>query len=260
MDKVRRSDGTFVSEAHVYDTPQPVPGQLVPGLTRPGSGAPTADDRGVNPIKDRGKVPALPGQRSSTAEVRDNQPAAGTGGREETARETRKEISTAKPDPGQVSCPTDDVFGEPVAILFRALRPEPRLRLGVAEALALAPLVTPWLERGYGQRDLAEALLDGLPDRVHSAPALLRDRLTRKLPPALQPSAPVTPRWTECGSCGRPIPPEGICRTCAGLGDRSDDSLHRAQVAARGRAKVRAALLGDHCGLPTASRARLSPA
>ncbi|MBV9024400.1 MAG: hypothetical protein JO362_11565 [Streptomycetaceae bacterium] len=258
VDKVRRSDGTFVSEAHVYDTPQPVPGHSVPGLTRPGSGAPIADDRGANPVKNRGKVPTLPGQRSGAAEAREERPTTGTGG--------RKQIPTtrpARPAPSHADRPAgsdEGVLGEPVAILFRVLRPEPRLRLGMAEALALAPLVTPWLERGYGQRDLAEALLGGLPDRIHSAPALLRDRLTRKLPPAPQPSAPVKPRWTECGSCGRPIPPEGICRTCAGLGDRSDDSPHRAQIAARGRAKVRAALLGDHCGLPTSSRARLSPA
>jgi hypothetical protein len=191
-------------------------------------------------------------------EAREEQPATGTGG--------RKQIPTtnpARPAPSHADRPDrsdEGVLGKPVATLFRVLRPEPRLRLGMAEALALAPLVTPWLERGYGQRDLAEALLGGLPDRVHSAPALLRDRLTRKLPPAPQPPAPVTPRWTECGPCGRPIPHEGICRTCAGLGNRSDDSSDRAQVAARGRAKVRAALLGDHCGLPTASRARLSHA
>ncbi|MBV9024442.1 MAG: hypothetical protein JO362_11780 [Streptomycetaceae bacterium] len=252
VDKVRRSDGTFVSEAHVYDTPQPVPGQSVPGLTRPGSGASAADGHGANPVKDRGKVPTLPGQRSGAAEAREERPATGTGGQEA--------IPTAKPDSGHAGCPTDNALGEPVTTLFRVLRPEPRLRLGMAEALALAPLVTPWLERGYGQRDLAEALLGGLPDRIHSAPALLRDRLTRKLPPAPQPPAPITPRWTECGPCGRPIPHEGICRACAGLGDRPDDDAHRAQVAARGRAKVRAALLSDHSGLPTASRARLSHA
>jgi len=254
VDKVRRSDGTFVSEAHVYDTPQPRP-----GLTRPGSGAPTADDRGANPIKNHGKVPSLPGQRSGTAEERDDRPAPET--ETETGTETgtgvggRKQASAAKPEPGRPSCsPTDEVFGEAVATLFRVLGPEPRLRLGTVEALALAPLVTAWLERGYGQRDLAEALLGGLPARVHSVPALLRDRLTRKLPPARRPSAPAEPRWSECGPCGRPIPHQGICRSCAGLGAPPGDSARRAQTAARGRAKVRAALLADHAGLPALSR------
>ncbi|MGC5000042.1 hypothetical protein [Streptomyces sp. DT195] len=295
VDKVRRSDGTFVSETHVYDTPQ-----VAPGLTRPGSGVPIDGERGANPVKDLGKVPSLPGQRSSAAdgrgvgarvnapgtETRDAGPGRGMRGDEPGTRARdaspavgarsdgpamatrgdepgtgaggQTETPTAKPDRGHASPPTADVHGEAVATLFRVLRPEPRLRVGMVEALALAPLVSTWLERGYGQRDLAGALLGGLPDRVHSAPAILRDRLTRKLPPApeLSLSAPVKPRWVECGGCGSPIPREGICRACAGLGDgRSDDSDHRAQVTARGRAKVRAALRGGRSSLSGASRA-----
>jgi hypothetical protein len=148
-----------------------------------------------------------------------------------------------------------NVHGEAVATLFRVIRPEPRLRIGTLEALALAPLVVTWLERGYGQRDLAEALLGGLPERVQSAPGILRDRLTRKLPPPREPYAPVKP--PECDSCGRPTPRQGICRACAGLGDRDrspDDSAHRAraQVTARGRARIRAALLAHRLGQPPA--------
>lgn len=240
VDKVRRGDGTFLSEAHAYDVPQ-----AAPDLTRPGPGAPIPDDPGAKPVKNREKEPSLPGQRTSLPEPRGL--AAWTGG--------GKEPPTAKTLPAHPSRPTDGVPQEAVATLFRVLRPEPRLRLGTVEALALAPLVRPWLERGYGQRDLAEALLGGLPERVHCAPALLRDRLTRKLPPARLPSAPAKPRWHECGRCARPIPHEGICRACAGLGDQPDDGADRARVAARGRAKVRAALLADRSGLRTAGRA-----
>lgn len=232
VERVRRGDGTFVSEAHVYDTPQ-----LRPGLTRPGSGGAAADDRGAHPVKDRGKVPTLPAQRSRPAEDR---PARGEDGRRKPPMIQPAGIGTAGPP--------DAAVGEAVSTLFRVLRPEPRLRLGTVEAVALAPLVAPWLERGYGQHDLAEALLGGLPDRVHSAPAILRDRLTRKLPPAPEPAAPATPRWPECGTCARPIPHEGVCRSCAGLARESagtEEMAARASVAARGRARVRAALNTD---------------
>ncbi|MFI0941188.1 hypothetical protein [Streptomyces sp. NPDC021020] len=215
VDRVRRTDGTFVSEVHVFDTPQ-----AAPDATRPGPGAAESENRGANPVKDRRKEPTLP----------DRRPSAATG-----------EKGRAKP-PATQPAPTGPV-GEAVATLFRVIRPEPRLRLGTAEALALAPLVSAWLERGYGQRDLSAALLGGLPEPVHSATALLRDRLTRKLPPAREAAAPpARPRPHECGQCARPIPHEGICRTCAGLAHEPDDSAVRASVTARGRARVRAAL------------------
>jgi hypothetical protein len=110
--------------------------------------------------------------------------------------------------------------------------------------MTLAPLVTPWLERGLGARDISPALLSGLPERVHSASAFLRDRLTRKLPPAPEPiTAPPKPRPHECAGCARPIPYEGTCRTCAEADAPPPDADHkRARTAARGRALVRAAL------------------
>ena len=233
VERVRRGDGTFVSEAHVYDTPQ-----LRPGLTHPGSGEAAADDRGTHPVKDRGKEPTLPSQRSRPAD-------AGSA----VGKDGRGKPPMIQPDEIGTTDPADAAVGEAVSTLFRVLRPEPRLRLGTVEAVALAPLVTPWLERGYGQRDLAEALLGGLPTRVHSAPAILRDRLTRKLPPAPEPAVPATPRWSECGTCARPIPHEGICRTCAGLANDPNETEARASVAARGRARVRAALQADAAGL-----------
>lgn len=225
VDRVRRADGTFVSEAHVFDTPQ-----AAPGLTRPGSGPAAADDRGTNPVKDGGKGPTLPAQRSNAAQA--------PGGCAETGEEGRAKPTATQPAPS-------GPVGEAVATLFRVIHPEPRLRLGTAEALELAPLVATWLERGYGQRDLAEALLGGLPSPLHSAPAILRDRLTRKLPPAREPAVPAKARWSECGACARPIPHEGICRTCAGLTHEPEDTKARASVAARGRARVRAALNAD---------------
>jgi hypothetical protein len=223
VERVRRPDGTFVSETHVYDTPQVGPAAVPAG---PGASAPA--DCGPNPVKDRGKQPSLPAQRTSAAP-------AGEGGR---AEPPAPPPSLAAPGPTP-----DGPVREAVVTLFRVLRPEPRLRLGSAEALALAPLVSAWLDRGYGPQDLSAALLGGLPDRVHSAPAFLRDRLTRKLPPAPAPAAaPPAPAPAECAECARPMPHPGICRTCAGLAPTPDDSAARATIAARGRARVRAAL------------------
>ncbi|MFF9319842.1 hypothetical protein ACF1BP_14435 [Streptomyces sp. NPDC014735] len=152
-----------------------------------------------------------------------------------------------------------EAHGVAVATLFRVIGPEKRLRLGAVEALALAPLVSAWLERGYDQRDLAGALLSGLPARIHSASAILRDRLTRKLPPPPEPSFPGyampepppgsgLPRWAECDECRRPVPDKGLCHDCAAPADGpdhprpDDDTTIRARTAARGRALVRAAL------------------
>jgi hypothetical protein len=222
VERVRRPDGTFVSETHVYDSPQ-----VGPGAVRPGPGRSAADDRGTNPVKDRGKEPTLPAQRTPIGAV----PGAGRGGRQEI------------PSPPLAQAePPNAASTEAAALLHRVTAAEPRLRLGAAEAMTLAPLVTPWLERGLGPRDLSPVLLGGLPERVHSASAFLRDRLTRKLPPPPE-QATTPPRRHECTACARPIPYEGTCRTCTAADTPPPEAVdERARTAARGRALVRAAL------------------
>ncbi|MFF3730022.1 hypothetical protein ACFYXM_06790 [Streptomyces sp. NPDC002476] len=289
--KVRREDGTFVSEAHVYDTPQqPVPGlacQVVPGIDRPGSGGPTAGGAGSNPVKNRRKEPSLPGRRrpgtvgaagvpggtgepskvpvASKGLVASKGPAASKGPVVGDEVLTVKEVfgtgvgSGDGRDLADVDPSGAEAHGVAVATLFRVIGSERRLRLGAVEALGLAPLVSAWLERGYDQRDLAGALLEGLPARVYSAREFLRDRLTRKLPPPPEPSFPGyampepppgsgLPRWAECDECRRPVPDKGLCHDCAAPADRADhprpddDTAIRARTAVRGRALVRAAL------------------
>jgi hypothetical protein len=241
VERVRRPDGTFVSETHVYDTPQVGPSAELPGPGRSADGA-----RDAHPVKDRGKEPSLPAQRTA---------ADATSGAE---RGGRRKTTVAEPTPAG---PPDAAVGKAAALLHRVTAAEPRLRLGAAEALALAPLVTRWLERGYGPRDLAQALLSGLPEPVHNATALLRDRLTRKLPPAADPvtaeaTAPAKPRRHECATCSRPTPDEGICRTCAGLNATPPEAVaERARTAARGRALVRNALHGHRPGPLATGRA-----
>ncbi|WP_369185162.1 hypothetical protein [Streptomyces sp. Y1] len=228
VEKIRLPDGTIITETHVYDTPQ-LTG--IPGVTRPVSGEATTGGADALP-KDRFKGTSLPAEQPGEPVLADEQPTR-TGGREEDPEDEADEQPVAVPDE-QVS--------EAVATLFRVIHPEPRLRLGQAEAEELAPLVAQWLEHGATQADLAHALLLGLPAPVHSAVAVLRYRLERKMPPAQAAVRPAAARYAECAKCHDPVPQPGICRACAGLGRRPAEPASGAQIAAEGAARVRAAM------------------
>ncbi|MFF7632391.1 hypothetical protein ACFZB9_04455 [Kitasatospora sp. NPDC008050] len=184
VEKVRLPDGTIRSEAYVFDTPQ------LPG--RPA---------------------AQPAQPAAPPSV--TRPDPGAAAPAPPVVPPVKEPAKANPLP---PTPTDQHTRSAVALLFRVLAPEPRLRLGEAEAAELAPLVSTWLERRATAADLAQALLPCLPVPLHSAKGLLRDRLQRKMPPepGAAPPAPV-PRLAECPCCHDPVRSPGICRACAGL-------------------------------------------
>ncbi|MCF3960417.1 hypothetical protein [Streptomyces fuscigenes] len=238
VERVRRADGTFSSHAHVYDVPRGAWTEP-PSAEDPGPGPVAAGETGAHPVKDRGKEPTLPPELPATVTVTD----AEAGGQEacaSTAGEGEPESVPTFPEG------SDPAMGEAAALLHRVTAQEPRLLLGAAEALALAPLVAPWLARGHGPRELAHALLGGLPGQIHSVSALLRDRLTRKLPPAVEPpAAPKAPRWHECTSCGRPTADEGTCRHCEDLdAPRPDTASEHTAAAIRGRALVRQLLAG----------------
>jgi hypothetical protein len=212
VEKIRRPDGTIVTETHVYDTPQLAP----PGVTRPVPGRAATGGAGTLP-KDRYQEPSLPAPHVT------NHQSAG----------------------GQSAEVPDEQLREAVATLFRVIRPEPRLRLGEAEARELAPLVAQWLERGSSAADLAQALLPGLPAPMHSALAVLRYRLERKLPPA--PAVrPAAARYAECAKCHDPVPRSGICGPCAGLVPRPAGIGGGEATTRTGAARARAALRG--CG------------
>ncbi|MFI7088124.1 MarR family transcriptional regulator [Streptomyces anulatus] len=104
-------------------------------------------------------------------------------------------------------------------------RKEPRLLLSAEDCEALQELAQGWFDRGVDADYLLQALSCGLPPRVDSPVGLVRDRLTRKLPPHLPPPptppAPGTaaPRLlVECTGCGAPGRPEslpdGLCGPC----------------------------------------------
>ncbi|MEW2113858.1 hypothetical protein AB0945_01450 [Streptomyces sp. NPDC005474] len=61
-------------------------------------------------------------------------------------------------------------------------RTDPRLALGAAEALRLAPLVEEWWAAGASSAQVRAALTQGLPPRLHSPRALVENRLCRKRP------------------------------------------------------------------------------
>ncbi|MFI5750047.1 hypothetical protein ACIBBE_29920 [Streptomyces sp. NPDC051644] len=108
-------------------------------------------------------------------------------------------------------------------VLLAALgRSAPALTLSAADCAALEPQVTDWFERGATEAELLHALTDGLPTPVHHAAALVRRRLTDKMPPER-----VTPaqqrtvlRALECSECRAPGSAEaligGRCGPCRG--------------------------------------------
>ncbi len=68
-------------------------------------------------------------------------------------------------------------------------RTDPRLALGAAEALRLAPLVEEWWAAGASSTEVRAALTQGLPKPLYSPGAIIENRLRRKCPAA--PAAPV---------------------------------------------------------------------
>ncbi|WP_457028623.1 hypothetical protein [Kitasatospora sp. P5_F3] len=225
VDTVRLPNGTVRSEAHVFDTPQ---SPSLPGVAPPGAGEAGTGRAATPSVQDPGKAPSLPRRRT------DDQPAGAEAIPDETAR--------AAAD-----------------TLLRVVQPEPRLWLGEAEALALAPLVARWVERGGTAGGLTRALLDGLPGTVHSPVAMLRSRLERKMPPLHAPAQRPPARYAECDRCHDPVPPRGVCRTCTGLGGRTVPVGSGATVARNGAARARAAMCDARNSLTAGLRSPLSP-
>jgi hypothetical protein len=136
-------------------------------------------------------------------------------------------------------------------LLRRITATEPRLPLGLTEALTLAPLVAQWRTRDPREEHLRQALTTGLPDHVAVPTAFLRNRLQRKMPPAPQPPPPPRPRH-ECHHCAVPLPQPGTCRPCAGLPPLipQPDPHATAERNRRGLARTRHALRANRTLLP----------
>ncbi|WP_372406770.1 hypothetical protein [Streptomyces luteireticuli] len=78
---------------------------------------------------------------------------------------------------------------------------ERRLRLTGRDVRELAPLAGEWLLRGASTNDILDALVNGLPEPVHHPAALIRNRLTRKMPdaPRIRPPRAPEPLLTHPG-------------------------------------------------------------
>ncbi|MFF8643554.1 hypothetical protein [Streptomyces sp. NPDC015345] len=114
-----------------------------------------------------------------------------------SGEKTREEKPpTPEPPPSGDKPPSDDRPPGRAAQLLASLgRREPRLAIGAAEAVRLAPLVEEWWAVGASDAAVRAALTQGLPPRVYSAAALLKNRLHRKLP--APPPPPRAPREGE---------------------------------------------------------------
>ncbi|MEU4798711.1 hypothetical protein [Streptomyces sp. NPDC023327] len=135
-------------------------------------------------------------------------------------------------------------------VLLAALgRTAPVLSLSYVDCLRLEPLVTQWFARGADEADVLRALTCGLPTPVHSPAALVRNRLTSKLPP--QPLLRPALRLLECATCGTPGSPEalagGVCGPCRGKPDpRRQGPLSPEAVRAHAAAARTAKATADH--------------
>ncbi|MEV0846544.1 hypothetical protein AB0J21_11845 [Streptomyces sp. NPDC049954] len=105
-------------------------------------------------------------------------------------------------------------------LLARLGRVEPRLSLAERECRELAPLLAVWFERGAGEEKILDALTRQLPTPVHSAGALVRSRLERKVPPEAEPFRETVLDAQEiCADCHTPDTVVrlvgGVCEECA---------------------------------------------
>lgn len=125
------------------------------------------------------------------------------------------------------SPPTDEAAApaagsaEAERILLELRKVDPRLTLGAREVRRLAPLAAEWLARGVSAAGLRSALTSGLPTPVKSPAAILRWRLTEKMPDEAGPSTPASAAPVSCDGCDRAFRPVngeqrcGDCRTAA---------------------------------------------
>lgn len=233
-----------------------------PSAPSPAAGEPNRRAVGRSPKKTEKKTynpptpdPAPADEPEATA---DEAPAA-------AGREGGESSTVAQAQMGTVPPPLVERGGLALAAVAHA---EPRLRLSGREVTALAPVAGEWFQRGGGMPDLREALTSGLPEVVHSPAALVRNRLTRKMPIAptfveqreaerRAADAAAGPRVAEMRECAgehvqprlfRPVEGEALCPSCRCSGAEAGVA-GAIDAAVRGGAAVRELLRVGRAGV-----------
>ncbi|MBT2382812.1 hypothetical protein [Streptomyces sp. ISL-11] len=187
----------------------------------------------------------------------DAHPAAGRPESRSAARSQRNTVEKRSNPPSPAPPPYETAAPPPLieraaGLMASISHSERRLRLNGGGVGQLAPLAAEWLLRGASAKYLREELTAGLPDRVHCAVALLRNRLVRKMPEipafAAPPPAPRPLRSCEgdCGRVFRPLKEETHCQGCrqAAAGAAMDDVSGAVAATRRGMTAIRTALGG----------------
>ena len=211
----QNADGRLYTEVDVFDTPQEAP-----NATNPAAGDPAAAASVDQPLKEQEEETTRPAPRPTG----DGEPGrAGAAAAEQSAAAVAAAEQSAEAD---------------AAVLTRVARAEPRLGLG--EALRLAPLVAEWRRRGASDLHITCALTCGPPrNGVHHPAGFIEARLRTKMP-AQRASIP---KQLECDECRAPIGAAGRCRTCLGvLPAQTTPPADYDQIRARGLAMARAAV------------------
>lgn len=208
--KKRTPEGQIYTEVEVFDSPSDPPSQLPPETEIPASGGTAARPDGDHPVKERVKEPTHPAPPTEDCEE----------GREGDWDEATK----ASAD-----------------LLARVAQTEPKLSLGRADVLRLAPLVTEWRRRGASELHVVGSLTCGLPRAgVYHPARFIETRLVAKMP--AEPCAP--PVRPECDDCGVPVVSAGLCPACRTTWPVGIRAATDISVLARGVAMARAALRG----------------
>lgn len=183
--RVRGDNGRITTEVVLSDVRNGASSQVVPNAAVVAAGEPSGGSSAGNPIEvTLSKKPSLPVVAAQTISA-------------DSATEGRE---------GGELTPAETLLGE-------LGRYDARLHLSAAEVKGLAPLVDAWLAKGADRKRILLVLTAGLPTKVHAPAALVRSRLTSKMPT----EAPAAPRLThehECPGCDRPMPREGRCQAC----------------------------------------------
>lgn len=187
---IQNERGHWSKHVAVYDTPQ----TETPKDETPKPGRTKSRFSGLEPLrgKNQGKNPPVSPEVSDVA------------------------AESATEEGGIAPKSEDETTGKAAGVLSRLGSAAPVMTLKASEVIKLAPLAAEWLARGATELQIRSELTEGLPAKVKSPAGLVKDRLTRKMPPVPVKAVPLA----DCAECANPLPRgqmTGICGRCAGV-------------------------------------------